>query len=180
MRRPSGTPTAPFASLTASSQSPADAGAAQPANKASTPGEGAQRGPRFAISLETADLEINSAGAAALRAPDLPKLWPKAAKSRKEHSAQVPKRRAKTPACTPEKQPPDRRCYRPGASRSYRGTARHPWAPPSTSTVRCYPSSTLDVCVLPGPAHCGINTTARAQRKTAFLDREAWSQDTFR
>ena len=38
----------------------------------------------------------------------------------------------------------------------------------------------IDVCVLPGPAHCGINATTRVQRKTAFLDREAWSQDTFR
>ena len=42
VRRPAGSPTAPFASSTPSSQSPAGAGAAQPANKASTPGEGAQ------------------------------------------------------------------------------------------------------------------------------------------
>ena len=44
---------------------------AQPANKASTPGEGAQRRRYFAICSETADLEIKSAGAAALRPLDL-------------------------------------------------------------------------------------------------------------
>ena len=109
VRRPSGSPTAPFASLTASSQSPAGAAAAQATNIASTPGAGAQGGPHFAASSETVGLEIDSVGAAALRPPNLPKLWAKAAKHHQMCTTQAPKRRAKRPACAPEKQPPDRR-----------------------------------------------------------------------
>ena len=179
MRRPAGSPTAPFAPLTASSQSPAGAGAALATNIARTAGEGAQRGPHLAISLETADLEINSAGAAALRPPDLPKLWPKAAKSRQVHSFAGPEEMSQ------------KACLRAGetAARSSALSAGcvaaiPRYARPSLGpSVRLYSTLLAAFSSLTSACQgrpCGINTTTRAWRKTAFLGRKVFSQDTFR
>ena len=170
VRRPHRSPTAPFAPLTASSQSPAGASAARATDIASTAGAGAQRGPHFAIGLETADLEINSAGAAALRPRDLPKLWPKAATTRQmctnagpeETSRKARLRAGKTAA----------RSSVPSAG--YIAVISRYATPSLGPSVRLYSTLLAAFSSLTSACQgrpCGINTTTRAWAKTAFLDR---------
>ena len=89
-----------------------------------------------------------------MRQPFAPRTCPSYGPKRRNHGKSTLRRtrrdEPKTPACAPEKQPPDRRYYRPGVSRSYRGTAGHPWAPPSTLQYAVSSLLLIDVCVLSG------------------------------